>query len=101
MVNKMRFRSHFITEIPDKGEDLRSASSPREYSFMAKEAQRVSLSNFYGNVDPRRKPEVADSQMLNEDHRAMANLPTQEINRQWVPGKFAPQFWLENEVTEE
>jgi len=29
---------------------------------------------FYHNVDPRRKQELADSRMIQEDHSAIANL---------------------------
>lgn len=60
----------------------------------------VSLSDFafMQPVDPRRRPEMADSQMIQEDNRAMANLPTREINRQFKPGKFQPHYWMESEI---
>lgn len=55
---------------------------------------------FYMNaVDPRRKPEIADSQMIQEDHRSIANLSEKAINRQWNPGKYSPEYWMESEVS--
>lgn len=60
----------------------------------------VSLADFayMQPVDPRRRPEFADSQMIQEDHRAVANLPEQVINREFRPGKFQPNYWMESEV---
>ncbi len=62
--------------------------------------QYVSLSDyaFRQPVDPRRRPEYADSQMIQEDHRAVANLPEREINRQFTPGKYMPHYWMESEI---
>ena len=34
----------------------------------------AAISVFYANVDPRRKQEMMDSEMVREDHNAMANL---------------------------
>lgn len=31
--------------------------------------------SFYDNIDPRRRVEYEDSQMIQENHRAVANLP--------------------------
>lgn len=60
----------------------------------------VSLSDyaFMQEIDPRRRPEIADARMIQEDHNAMANLSMREINRQWTPGKFQPHYWMESEV---
>jgi len=60
----------------------------------------VSLSDyaFSQPIDPRRRPEIYDSRMIYEDHNAMANLPTQPINRQFNPGKYTPHYWMESEV---
>lgn len=60
----------------------------------------VSLSDFAYRqpVDPRRRPEYADSQMIQEDNNAMANLPRNFINKQFSPGKFQPYYWMESEV---
>jgi len=34
-------------------------------------------------VDPRRKQEFIDSQIIQEDYSAMSNLPMHPINKQW------------------
>lgn len=36
---------------------------------------------FYATVDPRRKFEAMDSQMIDEDHKALANLPDRAVVR--------------------
>ena len=79
---------------PIKRPDLRR---PRMASVGA---QNMSLSDlaFQQPVDPRRRPEFADSQMIQEDNRAIANLPEREIHRQFTPGKFMPHYWMESEV---
>lgn len=82
------------TQIPIKRTDLKR---PRmaDVNTIA-----TSLSDHAYNqpVDPRRRPEYADSQMIQEDHRAIANLPEREINRQFTPGKYQPHYWMESEV---
>lgn len=57
------------------------------------------LSNtFYDNVDPRRRQELADSKMLNEDHTAMANLPRQAIHREYNQNRFNQSTMFDDEV---
>lgn len=46
--------------------------------------RRASLSK----IDPRRQQEMADSRMVQEDQRAMANLPTQAIHREYNQNRF-------------
>jgi hypothetical protein len=53
---------------------------------------------FYDNIDPRRRREVADSRMIQEDHRAMANLPTKGFQRQFNPGSFCRPPFGDDEV---
>lgn len=79
---------------PIKRFDLRR---PREASV---NLNQVSLNdNAYRQpVDPRRRPEYNDAQMIQEDHRAVANLPEREINRQFTPGKYQPHYWMESEI---
>jgi len=62
--------------------------------------QYMSLSDhgFIQPVDPRRRPEMADSRMIEEDHNEIANLPRQFIHRQWTPGKYSPHYWMESEI---
>lgn len=60
----------------------------------------VSMSDhaFQQPVDPRRRPEMYDSRLIQEDRRAMSNLPTEPINKQFNPGKFMPHYWMESEI---
>ena len=63
--------------------------------------QGVSLSDhaFMQKIDPRRRPEIEDSRLIQEDHNAIANLPMRAINRQFTPGKYSPHYWMESEVS--
>lgn len=56
---------------------------------------------FYGQIDPRRKQEVADSRMIQEDHNAMANLSPRAINREFDAGRFAEAFKFTKHTTDE
>jgi len=38
---------------------------------------------FYSTINPRRRYEVADSRMIQEDHKAMANLPQEGFQREF------------------
>ncbi len=53
---------------------------------------------FYDRIDPRRRREVADSRMVQEDHKAMANLPTKGFQRQFDPQSFNRSPWLDDEI---
>jgi hypothetical protein len=43
---------------------------------------------FYQNVDPRRKPELMDSELIREDHTKTANLPDE-----FIYGKFDQTYY--------
>lgn len=47
---------------------------------------------FLIEVDPRRRQEVADSRMIFEDHRAMANLFPKAIYHTFNPDKYVPKL---------
>lgn len=53
---------------------------------------------FYSNVDPRRRQELKDSQMIGEDHNAMANLPTEPIHREYNQNSFNVSTMFDDEV---
>ena len=38
---------------------------------------------YYAGVDPRRRQEMMDGMMINEDHRAIANLPQHVVMREY------------------
>lgn len=42
-------------------------------------------SSFYNQLDPRRRPEREDARMIQEDHKAMSNLPTRGFQHQFDP----------------
>ena len=48
--------------------------------------------NFYKQINPRRRQEVADSRMISEDHNAMANLSPKFINKEFNPWKYVEHF---------
>ncbi len=72
----------------------------RRAKIASEGTQAVSLSDFAYRqpIDPRRRPEVNDSRLIQEDQRAVANLPEREINRQFTPGKYMPYYWMESEI---
>jgi hypothetical protein len=44
---------------------------------------------FFQNVDPRRKPELKDSELIREDHTKIANLPSEFIHES---GRFDREY---------
>lgn len=52
---------------------------------------------FYQNVDPRRKQELADSRMVNEDHKAMANLSEKAVYHEFNPDKYVEHLNMFNQ----
>lgn len=55
-------------------------NNPRVYENREIEEEQKMASNFfYNNVDPRRKQELSDSRMVQEDHNAMANLSERPV----------------------
>lgn len=54
---------------------------------------------FPENVDPRRKQELADARMIQEDQRAMANLSNTAINREFDAWKYPERLAMYNQNT--
>ena len=52
----------------------------------------------YANTDPRRRQELLDSRMISADHSAMANLPTQAIQREFTSNTFNKRMLFDDEV---
>lgn len=52
---------------------------------------------FFANVDPRRKQELADARMIQEDHNDIANLSGRVINRQFDSGKYPERLAMFNQ----
>jgi len=54
---------------------------------------------FYSNVDPRRKQELSDSRMVNEDHNALANLSERAVYHEFNPDKYVEHLNMFNQNT--
>lgn len=52
---------------------------------------------FFANVDPRRRQELADARMLQEDHKEIANLSDRFINRQFESGRYPERLAMFNQ----
>jgi len=86
--------------LPERRQPMRDLSLPRpRVADVMNMAVSLSDHGFRQQVDPRRRPEIADARMIQEDQQAIANLPTRAIHRQWTPGKFMPHYWMESEVS--
>jgi hypothetical protein len=48
-------------------------------------------------IDPRRLPEIQDSELIRVDNKAMANCPTQAIHHEWAFGKGMPWYLFPDE----
>jgi len=62
---------------------------------LAQEAMMRNL--FYNNVDPRRKQELADANMIFEDHDDVANLSRRFIHRTFNANKFPERLAMYNQ----
>lgn len=47
---------------------------------------------FFGKVDPRRRQELKDSRMIQEDHNAVANLPAKPLLHEFNQNKYVEHF---------
>jgi len=56
--------------------------------IMGMDASSMMRDAFYNEVDPRRRQEIADSRMLGENPRAMANAPTKFIHQEYNQNRF-------------
>ena len=52
----------------------------------------------YMNTDPRRRQELKDSNMISEDHGAIANLPRQFIQREYNNNTFDQCKMFDDEI---
>lgn len=53
---------------------------------------------FYSTIDPRRRKEVADSRMIQEDHSAMSNLPKEGYQREFKSRNMNRSPWSDDEI---
>lgn len=61
------------------------------------ELEMIIRESFYGNVDPRRRQELADSRMIQEDHKAVANLSETFLNHTFDYDKYPERLSMYNQ----
>ncbi len=59
--------------------------------------QAMMMDAFYNNVDPRRRQELADSRMIQEDQNSMSNLPRQAIHHTFNPDVYPERLAMFNQ----
>lgn len=61
---------------------------------------RIILGSAHDRIDPRRRQEIADSRLVSEDHRAMANLPDKPVYHEYKHQQYMPHFMTVSEESE-
>jgi hypothetical protein len=56
---------------------------------------------FYGGIDPRRRQEVSDGGMIEEDTRAMANLPVEPKHHEYPSAGFYTTPYIDSVVDDD
>lgn len=56
---------------------------------------------FYGGIDPRRRMEMADGGMVQEDQNAMSNLPTKGYQTQYPRAGYYSNPYIQTSVKED
>jgi len=75
-------------------------NNPKVYSNREVEQEGLMASNFfYNNVDPRRKQELSDARMVQEDHNAMANLSERALHHTFNPDEHVERLAMYNQST--
>jgi hypothetical protein len=60
---------------------------------------QIMQDSFWDHIDPRRRQELKDSRMIQEDPRRMANLPTKPIHKEYNKDAFNLNPWFDDEVS--
>lgn len=88
-------RSKSLATDPSVGVSNRYYEANRE---MAAE-ERQMRTFFYNNVDPRRKQELRDANMIQEDHNSIANLSETAIHQTWNANEYPERLAMYNQST--
>jgi hypothetical protein len=72
-----------------------------EYEHPSYERVEDIRSCFYGGLDPRRRQEVSDGGMIEEDPRAMANCPTQAQHHEYPSAGYFTTPYLDATVDQD
>lgn len=80
--------------------DVYSVENQKAYAHSGKMYDQVQNARgvFYAGIDQRRRPEMADAGMVKEDHRAMANLSPEPINREFPRAGFYSSPYIDDAV---
>lgn len=63
-------------------------------------AEQLGMRNFfYNNVDPRRKQELSDSRLIQEDHSMVSNLPQKMEHHTFDPNVYPERLAMYNQST--
>lgn len=75
-------------------------NNPKVYQNREVEEEQKMASNFfYNNVDPRRKQELSDARMVQEDHNAMANLSERPVYHTFNANEHVEKLSMFNQST--
>lgn len=66
----------------------------------SKGTEWMSASIFYSNIDPRRRPEHRDAQMIHPDHQGIANLSSRFIHKEWPKDTIYVNPWPDGGISE-
>jgi len=72
-----------------------------EYEHPAYERIEDMRSAFYGGLDPRRRQEVSDSGMIEEDPTAMANLPLEPKHHEYPSAGYYTTPYIDSRVDDD
>jgi len=59
---------------------------------------KIIVDSFYGTIDPRRRKEVADYRMIQEDRHAPANLPREGFQREFRSQRMGRKTFFFDEI---
>jgi hypothetical protein len=71
------------------------------YEHPAYERVESMRSMFYGGVDPRRRQEISDGGMIEEDQRAMANMPQEPLHHEYPSAGFYTTPYIDSVVDDD
>ena len=72
-----------------------------EYEHPAYERIENMRSAFYGGIDPRRRQEVSDGGMIEEDPKAMANMPTEAKHHEYPSAGYYTTPYIDDTVDDD
>lgn len=72
----------------------------KDYKNVESYSEEMMMRNFfYNNVDPRRKQELSDARMIQEDHNAVANLSERFQHHTFDANEYPERLAMYNQST--